>query len=300
MSFGYSIVKLVLKLKGVKKSWSEDPIDYVKKRRENVSHPSNKLLLGNSFVTKTILDTKVTEITPVKPANDYLLFYCHGGAFVYGPTENNWESLARIVKYTNTRAWMIDYPKAPENNIEKIAQNICEAYYKALEKFKPSKIIFIGDSVGGNLLTSLTQGLIRDNKQLPNRLVLVTPMMDASLTNHRIHEIDSIDPILSYKGVHSAKKMCAGNFSLKDPIISPLYGSFKDFPPIHIFVATNDILMPDQEVFIEKVKEEGGSIEVVVGEGMPHIWPLLPFFKEAKMAMEKIISIINDAVLNDK
>ncbi|MFD2562287.1 alpha/beta hydrolase fold domain-containing protein [Aquimarina rubra] len=296
MSLGYSLVKLALKIKGEKKSWSIDPIDYVKKRKEDVKLPNSKILLGNSFHTRAILDNKVTEITPIKPSNEYLLFYCHGGAFIYGPTKNNWKSIARIVKHTNTRAWMIDYPKAPENNIEKITQNICEAYHKALEEYEASKIIFIGDSVGGNLLTSLTQGLIQDDKELPNRLVLVTPMVDASLTNPRIGEIDPVDPILSYKGVHSAKKMCAGDFSLKDPIISPLYGSFKDFPPIHIFMATNDILMPDQEIFIEKVKKEGGEIEVIIGEGMPHIWPFLPFFKEGAIAMKKIISIINKAV----
>ncbi|WP_299222517.1 hypothetical protein [uncultured Aquimarina sp.] len=41
MSFRYSIVKLVLKLKGIKKSWSEDPI-YIKKRKENI-HVANKV-----------------------------------------------------------------------------------------------------------------------------------------------------------------------------------------------------------------------------------------------------------------
>ncbi|WP_378174177.1 alpha/beta hydrolase fold domain-containing protein [Aquimarina sp. SS2-1] len=300
MSIGYSLVKLAIKIKGEKKSWSTDPIDYLKKRKENIDSPSSKILLGNSFRTRNILDNKVTEIIPSNPSNEFLLFYCHGGAFIYGPTKNNWKSIARIVKHTNTRAWMIDYPKAPENKIETITKNICEAYHKALDEYDASKIIFIGDSVGGNLLTSLTQGLIQDGKELPNRLILVTPMVDASLSNPKIGEIDPIDPILSYKGVHSAKKMCAGDFSLKDPIISPLYGSFKDFPPIHIFMATNDILMPDQELFIEKVKKDGGQIDVIVGEGMPHIWPFLPFFKEAATAMKNIISIINTTVRNEK
>ncbi|MHA7057441.1 alpha/beta hydrolase fold domain-containing protein [Aquimarina sp. M1] len=299
MSLGYSIVKLALKIRGEKKSWSADPVDYLKKRKEDIDEPNSKILLGNSFQTKIVADSKITEIIPAQPSNEYLLFYCHGGAFIYGPTKNNWKFIARIVKQTHTRAWMIDYPKAPENDIKKITQNICEAYNKALEKYDPSNIIFVGDSVGGNLLTSLTQGLIEDGRESPSRLILITPMVDASLTNPRIAEIDPIDPILSYEGVLSAKKMCAGDFSLKDPIISPLYGSFRDFPPIHIFMATHDILRPDQEVFIEKVKEEGGEIEVIVGKGMPHIWPFLPYFKEGAIARKRIVSIINKAITDE-
>lgn len=300
MSIGYSLVKLVLKIKGVKKSWSKDPIDYIKKRKEDIPVPSKRLLKGNTIQTKTILETTVTEITPTKSANEFLLLYCPGGAFVYGPTENNWDGIARIVKQTQTKAWMVDYPKAPEHKIDGIAKNIYATYMEALKTYHPSKIICIGDSVGGNMLVSLTQRLIREQKALPNRLILITPMLDASMSNPRIKDIDPIDPILSYKGVYSAKKMCAGDLSLKDPMISPVYGSLNNFPPIHIFMATHDILMPDQEVFIDKIKEEGSFIEVIVGEGMPHIWPLLPVFKEGAAARKKISAIINAASLDEK
>jgi len=300
MSLGYSLVKLVLKIRGEKKSWSQNPIDYLKKRKEDIHVPSKRLLKGNTFQTKTVLETKVTEIIPITPANEFLLLYCPGGAFIYGPTENNWGSIAKIVKQTKTNAWMVDYPKAPENKIDVITKNIYAVYNEALKTYHPSKIIFIGDSVGGNLLVSLTQRLIREQKELPNRLILITPMLDASVSNPKIKDIEHIDPIMSYNGVYSAKKMCAGNFSLKDPMISPIYGSLKNLPPIHIFMATHDILTPDQEVFIDKIKEEGSSIEVIVGEGMPHIWPLLPVFKEGADARKRISIIINAAIVNEK
>jgi len=300
MSLGYSLVKLVLKIRGEKKSWSQNPIDYLKKRKEDIRVPSKRLLKGNTFQTKTVLQTTVTEIIPTKPANEFLLLYCPGGAFIYGPTENNWGSIAKVVKQTQTKAWVIDYPKAPENKIDVITKNIYATYHEALKIYDPSKIILIGDSVGGNLLVSLTQRLIKEQKELANRLILITPMLDASVSNPKIKDIEHIDPIMSYNGVYSAKKMCAGDFSLKDPIISPVYGSLKNLPPVHIFMATHDILMPDQLVFINKIKERGSFIEVIVGEGMPHIWPLLPVFKEGADARKKIAKIINTAILNEK
>lgn len=294
MSLGYSLVKLILKLKGEKRSWSKDPIDYMGKRKQNVIIPNKRMLSGQSFSSKNIGNTAITQIYSNQTMSDYLLFYCHGGGFVYGPTAENWKAIAKIAKATNTKAWMIDYPKAPEYTIEKITENIRNAYHEALKEYPASKIIGIGDSVGANLLISLAQNLVLEKLETPKKLVLITPVLDASLTNPEIKEIDTIDPILSYKGVLSAKKMCAGTYSLKDPMISPLYGSFKDFPSTHLFIATHDILMPDQKIGIEKIKqEEGNDIEVVIGEGMPHIWPLLPIMTEGKEALQKIIAIVN-------
>jgi len=95
MSLGYSLVKLFLKLKGEKKSWSEDPINYVKKRKQDVYKPSSFLLSGCSFKTKKIADSSVTFLEPKQLKSDFLLIYCHGGAFVYGPTRENWVTYTR-------------------------------------------------------------------------------------------------------------------------------------------------------------------------------------------------------------
>lgn len=299
MSIGYSLVKLVLKLKGEKQSWSQDPIDYHKKRKQDVHIPNRKLLLGSAFETKEICNSSVTSIVPRYTRTDFLLLYCHGGAFIYGPTRENWIAIAKIAKKTRSHAWMVDYPKAPENTIKTVTESIYQVYLEAIKVYNPSKIILIGDSVGGNLIMTLTQRLLKEEHKLPNRLIAITPVMDASLTNPKIKEIDLIDPILSVKGVKSAKKMSAGQSSLKDQMISPIYGDFNNFPPIHLFMATNDICTPDQEVLIDKIKEEQGVIEVIEGKGMPHIWPILPILSEAKIAIKNIVSIINSAIDNE-
>ncbi|RZS93832.1 alpha/beta hydrolase fold domain-containing protein [Aquimarina brevivitae] len=292
MSFRYSILKFFLKVAGEKKSWSKDPIDFHKKRKDNRPEPSKKALRGIIPQQFQVLDSKITALQPKNNDSEYLLFYCHGGAFIYGPTEHQWNSVCKIVKETQTNCWVVDYPKAPENKIISIQENICKAYEEAVKQYDPSKIILMGDSVGGNLVTTLVQGLIKEKVEVPNHLLLITPLMDASLSNPRIKDIDPIDPILSYQGVRSAKQMCAGDTSLTDPLISPLYGTFAAFPKIYLFMATNDILMPDQEIFIQKVTDSAGEIEVIKGEGMPHIWPFLPFIPEGKRALQQIISII--------
>ncbi|PHR35083.1 MAG: esterase, partial [Fluviicola sp.] len=45
---------------------------------------------------------------------------------------------------------------------------------------------------------------------------------------------------------------------------------------------------------VTKLKNAKISIEVIVGEKMPHIWPFLPVMKEAKTALKEIITRLNN------
>jgi len=155
MSLGYRLVKLFLKLTGEKKSWSKDPIDYIAKRKKDIHAPGKLLLSGSSSESKQIDRSKVTKLHPKKKNSGILLMYCHGGAFVYGPTRENWVFLNKLAKQTHSEAWMIDYPKAPEHTIDSITENVYQIYQEATKHYDPSKIILLGDSAGGSLIITL-------------------------------------------------------------------------------------------------------------------------------------------------
>ncbi|AHM62769.1 esterase/lipase [Flammeovirgaceae bacterium 311] len=235
-----------------------------------------------------IADTLLTEIKPAVPSNQLLIF-CHGGAFVYGPIQLHWDAARRIVAQLGCTLWMVDYPKAPEHHIGKISHNIDLVYAKALEQYSADKIVLLGDSVGGTLMTGLTQRLVQKNIALPSKLVLISPVMDANVANPEIREVEKTDPMLSRNGVLSAKKMCAQHFGLADPRISPIRGSFTDFPATILLMAENDITYPDQKIAMQQMLDAKVDLKVVFGKEMPHIWPILPVIAEGKAAFNEMI-----------
>lgn len=292
-SLSYYLTLLVIKMKGVKKEFSKDPVDFQKLRKENVliSHPKKFRPFG--FKQFFIGDTEVSEIKPSEDSKTLLLYF-HGGAFIYGPVDYHWDTVKSLAQKTGSVVWLVNYPKAPENDIQKISQNIHNVYTAALEKFPLKKVVLAGDSVGGTLITALVQRLIKGGEKIPSLLILISPVMDASFTNPEIEHFESYDPILSKKGALSAKKMCAAGMSLKDPLISPLYGSFKGFPEVLLFIAENDITRPDQQLAFQKMQEEKVKVTSISGKGMPHIWPILPVMKEAKNSFSDIIRKIKE------
>jgi acetyl esterase/lipase len=292
-SLSYYITLLVIKLKGLKKSFSEAPINFEKIRKEDVHYPKGKFFKQNKIRTFKVIDSLITEVG-LNKNSDKLLIFIHGGAFISGPAKHHWDSIKKIATQTNYKIWMCDYPKSPENKISKISENIDSIYNTALDQFQPNKISFIGDSVGGTLITSLTQRLILKDIKLPKKIILVTPVMDASMSNPEIEQVDIIDPMLSKIGILSAKKMCAENNDLKNIMISPLFGSFDKFPHTILFIAENDIFYPDQKLAVKKFINAKINFELIEGKNMPHIWPFLPVMKEAKTSLNEIIRIINN------
>ncbi|GGG18173.1 esterase [Dokdonia pacifica] len=292
-SFTYYITLFIIKLKGLKKDFSQDPIDYKKIRKEDVREVKGTFFKKHQTRTFTILNTSITEITSNK-ASGKLVLFIHGGAFISGPAKHHWDTIKTIVKQTNHTVWMCDYPKAPEHKISLISQNIDEVYNIALKTYSAHQISCIGDSVGGTLITALVQRLVQKDMELPAKIILVSPVMDATLSNPDIEKIDPRDPMLSKKGVLSAKQMCAEDKDLKNTMISPLYGSFENFPHTILYAATYDITYPDQKLTIEKLIKTNTQVAIIEGEKMPHIWPFLPVMQEAKRALKQIIDSLNE------
>lgn len=292
-SITYYVTLFIIKLKGLKNDFSKDPIDFKKIRREDIRHPQKSLFKEYKVNIFKISKTLITEIKRSESSNSLLIFI-HGGAFISGPTKHHWDTTKEILELTNQTVWMCDYPKAPEHKIQEISENIDKVYQIALESYPANQITLIGDSVGGLLITALVQRLVLKSIPLPLKIILVSPVMDATMSNPQIKEIDKIDPMLSKVGVLSAKKMCVVNNDLKDVRISPINGSFNKFPHTILFLAKNDITYPDQLLAVQKLMNAKTSIEIIEGENMPHIWPFLPVMKEAKIALKEMINKLNN------
>jgi hypothetical protein len=58
-------------------------------------------------------------------------------------------------------------------------------------------------------------------------------------------------------------------------------------------MAEHDITFPDQLLFSKELNREKIDTQINIGKEMPHIWPLLPVMKEAKIALNQIIANIN-------
>ena len=72
-------------------------------------------------------------------------------------------------------------------------------------------------------------------------------------------------------------------------------GVWSRMKPIYFqeFVGSRDMLTPDSLVFAEKARAAGVDVEVLHGEGMIHVWPLINM-PEARKARDRIVAFLGD------
>jgi monoterpene epsilon-lactone hydrolase len=74
----------------------------------------------------------------------------------------------------------------------------------------------------------------------------------------------------------------------KTPLASPLFASLAGLPPLLIQVGTADLLLSDSERLAAAAAEAGVDVTLQIGEGFPHVYPLLLGTPEAAEATEQI------------
>lgn len=125
----------------------------------------------------------------------------------------------------------------------------------------------------------------------PENIILISPVLDMTLTNPEIKEVESRDPIIATPGVRDIAKLYAGERSVEYYLISPIYGNLECLGKISVFIGTHDLLFPDVKKFKKMMEEKGIPINYYEYEKMLHVWPLFPL-PESKKAIKQIIDII--------
>ena len=221
--------------------------------------------------------------------NNKVLLYFHGGAYNIGPLIPQWTRMRDLVEKYHCTVALLDYPKSPDYQCGKTLDICMEAYDRLSMAFGKDNISLIGDSAGGGLALSLSMLRKAKGKSLPQRLILISPWLDVSMSHNEIPDFEPLDLSLDPIGLKVQGKYYAGDLDLQDPMVSPVFGDMTDQPPMDVFVGTHELFYPDCRDFCEKYKAQGVTMHAY--EEMQHDWVMMPT-PEGDQAIAEIIEIL--------
>lgn len=230
----------------------------------------------NATITRdTVAEVPVHRVIPasVSAADSARLFvYLHGGAYVFGGGDASVLEGAMISAMTGIPALSIDYRMPPDHPSPAAAQDVVAVYRELLKRHEPGAIAMGGTSAGGGLTLSAVHAIQAAGLPVPGALYLGTPWVDLSKTSDSLYTNEGIDRVLvTYDGIlEAAAKLYAGDKSLKDPTVSPVYGDFSGFPPSYLVTGTRDMFLSDTARVHRKLREAGVIADLNVFEGMSH------------------------------
>ncbi|HUH74582.1 MAG TPA: alpha/beta hydrolase [Chitinophagales bacterium] len=231
--------------------------------------------------------------TPDKSNLDRIIFYLPGGGYCVGSCNTHKGLLGRMARAAGHPIMAINYRKAPEDPFPAAIEDAVKVYKQLLEDGYKN-IILAGDSAGGGLAIATIMMLRDEGIKLPAALVLLSPWVDLTSSGDSVTRKKDRDPLISPELLEVFAKKYAGKEDLKNPLISPLFGDFTNFPPTLIQVGTEELLLDDATRLTRKMKSAGVLVEMELWEGMMHVFQWMAgLMPEANDAIKKIGAFIN-------
>jgi epsilon-lactone hydrolase len=258
--------------------------------------PSNSITSKYRVSSQIVNGHNVWTIAPkiaasTSSSSSSHVLYLHGGSYVYNFNPVHWAFMTKLVDRLGCTVIAPDYPLAPQHQAPETVRFVLEQYRDLTAAIGAKNVTVMGDSAGAGLALVLAQQLRAANLEQPANLILLSPWLDLSMTNPGIQTADALDPMLSVSGLQQAARMYAGELSLNDPLVSPLYGTLEDLAPITLFIGTFDVLQPDCQVLKAKAESLGVKLAYHEVERMVHVWMLLPM-PEANRVMDEIVNVL--------
>lgn len=226
--------------------------------------PSSNIEKICKLETKEFIGRKIFIVTPKEYQNpDKTILYCHGGSYVAEATKEHWDFIERLVEDTGYRVVLPDYPLTPKYTYKDVFAMMVPLYKEIVDRMNPEDLIVMGDSAGGGLSLALLEKVSKDNEKMPGKTILISPWLDARLTNPKIDEVQKLDKQLNKETLKLAGIAYAGGEKeTGNYLVSPIEGDLSKLKNVTIFTGTNDILNPDVYVLEERAEKVGVDIEI--------------------------------------
>jgi acetyl esterase/lipase len=217
----------------------------------------------------------VFDVVPenVAPENrNRLLIHVHPGCYVLGGGLAATVEAMLMARFAGFRVLSVDYRMPPEAYFPAALDDVITVWRETLKTHKPSQMAVFGSSAGGALTLAMVLRARSMGLPLPGAIAPGTPMADLTGAGDSFVTNAMIDNVLvSREGFcDPAARFYAHGHDLRDPLLSPLYGDFKGFPPAILTTGTRDLLLSNTVRVHRKLREAGVDAQLQVFEAMSH------------------------------
>lgn len=210
--------------------------------------------------------------SPRTGAEDRVILYLHGGAYIYGSVDSHQELIARIALEARARVLALDYRLAPEHPFPAAIDDVV-AVYRALVAggTAPRRVLIAGDSAGGGLTAAALLTLRDAGDRLPAGGVMICPWVDVEARDGSMIENEAYD-WATREDADLWQRTYLGGADPRDGRASAIHAELRGLPPLLVQVGEAEILRDQVRAFVDKARAAGVAVEFELAPGMIHDW----------------------------
>ncbi|HUJ03784.1 MAG TPA: alpha/beta hydrolase fold domain-containing protein, partial [Rhizomicrobium sp.] len=149
-------------------------------------------------------------------------------------------------------------------------------------------MVLAGDQAGGGLAFACALAIRNAGLPMPAGIVAMSPWADLSLSGWSILQNAKSDAALSWELLFVSARHYLKKQSPTDPYASPIFASFRDFPPIMVHAGAAEILRDDASRIGDRAAEANVPVSVEIYDGMQHVFQASSYVPEARVSLARL------------
>jgi len=201
------------------------------------------------------------------------VFYVHGGSFIADRSPRITQLVARFAAAAEARVFAPSYRLAPEHPCPAAVDDILAAWTWFQATWPEEPVVALAESAGAAILLSALQQAQARGLPMPSGVVLLSPWADLSLQSWSVTAASLLGTTpYTMESLALVARFYLNGRPATDPMASPLFGSFKGFPPMLIHASQGDILYDDAVRLADRMRSVGGDLTVRLWSDETHVW----------------------------
>jgi len=202
---------------------------------------------------------------------DRVILFFHGGAFVSCPAPTYTFYAAWFVRAARARAFILDYPLAPESRFPKQLDAAVAAYRALIREVDPKRIAFAGDSCGGGLALATLVRLRDAGVALPACLVSISGWFDLEASGESATRPVGEDRFVNPAWIRDRGRDYLGpQGDPRNPLASPIHADLRGLPPLFLQAGQVDITRDDAVRIAQRAGRDGTAVLLEIWPDMIH------------------------------
>jgi acetyl esterase/lipase len=244
-----------------------------------------------SVVTEQVGDFPAHVITPRHLDPERTIYYVHGGGFMAPLDPMHVRFVTRLARRLRARVVLPLYPLTPEHTWRDSFDLLVQEVSRWAAQ--PGGVVLAGDSAGGGYALAIALGVRDAGGAQPTHLALFSPWVDLSESTPETPAYAEKDPWLFLGKMRAYAGWWAGSpDDLERPQVSPALGSLGGLPKALMMCGSRDALVPGCRLLARRAEEAGWDLTYVEQPDLIHVYPLLPFVPEARVARGQVLEFL--------
>ena len=297
MSAKYTLLKVIAKILRLQNMMKKPYSQLQKKFKTQTAYPVIPECIEEDlgFSTFKVGVNPVLHIKHKAPAEQVCIYLIGGGMLKY-PKKDEVKEQIKLARLTGRDMVLPYYPLVPDNSILDVYEMLYQLYKKLIEEYEHENIAIAGGSSGGNLALGLISYINEKGEgiPMPGKIYAASPgtMIYTEEEKRKAKILDGRDLIMSTIALENIQAGMENGREVPEYMRYLQRGDYTGLKEAYLIFGGDEVFSAAADTIAEQMRKFGVDVRLEIGEGLYHMYSMMPLVPEAKKAYQNMIEYL--------